>query len=342
MANKEQNLIYALKDGKVVHISEVESGLVCGCVCPACGEKLVAKKGARVAHHFAHYSGYTCEYGLETSLHLVAKEIISQAKKFVIPAVYLTFPNSGKEMQLLFPPREIFVDEVKLEQRYGNIVPDIVLVSNGRELFIEIFVTHKIDEVKLEKLKQANISTIEIDLSKQEASLTSEELSKILLERNETKSWKYNATAKKYLEKFHGAADKRKIISRGMTLHVDYCPLGLREWKGKPFARVFDDCLDCEYCLLINGDDSILCSGRLRISRVEDFNIPIEKRIKDNDAQREETKLNIVAKGICPKCGSKLVKRQSQYGAFWGCNYYPNCKFMAIRDSETGEFRMKN
>ena len=47
-----------------------------------------------------------------------------------------------------------------MEQRYGNIVPDIVLVSNGKELFIEIFVTHRIDEVKLEKLKQANISTI--------------------------------------------------------------------------------------------------------------------------------------------------------------------------------------
>ena len=41
-----------------------------------------------------------------------------------------------------------------------NIVPDIVLISKGKELFIEIFVTHRIDEVKLEKLKQANISTM--------------------------------------------------------------------------------------------------------------------------------------------------------------------------------------
>ena len=342
MANKEQNLIYALKDGKVVHISEVESGLKCGCVCPACGEKLVAKKGDRVAHHFAHYSGHTCEYGFESSLHLAAKEIISKAKKFVIPAVYLKFPNSEKEKQLLFPPREIFVDDVKLEQRYGNIVPDIVLVSNGKELFIEIFVTHRIDEVKLEKLKQANISTIEIDLSKQKTLLTSEELSKILLEESEVKSWKYNAVAKKYLGKFYEVADKRKIISRGMSLHVDYCPLGLREWKGKPYARVLDDCLECEYCLLINDEDSILCSGRLRISKVEDFNTSIEKRIKDNDVQREEAKLKTVAEGICPKCGCKLVSRESEYGTFWGCSYYPKCKFMVIRDPETGKYRMKN
>lgn len=34
------------------------------------------------------------------------------------------------------------MDDVKLKQRYGNIGPDIVLVSNGKELFIEIIVTH--------------------------------------------------------------------------------------------------------------------------------------------------------------------------------------------------------
>ena len=342
MANKEQNLIYALKDGKAVHISEVESGLKCGCVCPACGEKLVAKKGDRVAHHFAHYSGHTCEYGFESSLHLAAKDIISKAKKFVIPAVYLNFPKSEKEKQLLFPSREIFVDDVKLEQRYGNIVPDIVLISKGKELFIEIFVTHRIDEVKLEKLKQANISTIEIDLSKQQTSLTSEELSNILLEDNKVKTWKYNAVAKNYLEKFYEIADKRKIISRGMYLHVDYCPLGLREWKGKSYAGVITDCLDCEFCLYIKNEESILCSGRLRISKVEDFNISIEQRIKDNDRQREEAKIKTIAKGICPKCGSRLVTRESEYGTFWGCSYYPKCKFMVIRDPETGQYRTKN
>ena len=39
------NLLYALRDNSIVSISDVESGLKCGCVCPACGERLVAKKG---------------------------------------------------------------------------------------------------------------------------------------------------------------------------------------------------------------------------------------------------------------------------------------------------------
>ena len=65
---KHSNLIYAVKDGKVIHISAVESGLSCGCTCPACGESLVAKKGQKMMHHFAHKSGSDCEYGYETSL----------------------------------------------------------------------------------------------------------------------------------------------------------------------------------------------------------------------------------------------------------------------------------
>ena len=82
MNKKQLNLTYALKNGEVISISDVESGLKCGCVCPSCGEPLVAKKGSKVMHHFAHHSGHTCEYGYETSLHLAAKEIISRAKKF--------------------------------------------------------------------------------------------------------------------------------------------------------------------------------------------------------------------------------------------------------------------
>lgn len=81
MATKHLNLIYALKDGLTTHISEVERGLKCGCTCPACGEKLIAKKGQYVTHHFAHQASKDCEYGYESSLHFAAKEILSQSKK---------------------------------------------------------------------------------------------------------------------------------------------------------------------------------------------------------------------------------------------------------------------
>jgi hypothetical protein len=33
-------------------------------------------------------------------------------------------------------------------------------------------------------------------------------------------------------------------------------------------------------------------------------------------------------KGICPRCGGKLVERNGQYGRFLGCSNYPKCKFI--------------
>lgn len=28
----------------------------------------------------------------------------------------------------------------------------------------------------------------------------------------------------------------------------------------------------------------------------------------------------------CPECSGEMVSRKGQYGVFWGCKDYPNCK----------------
>ena len=71
-------ITYGLHSGDLVHITEVERGLACGCICPCCENQLIARKGPIVAHHFAH-AGENCEGGAETALHLAAKEILSQS-----------------------------------------------------------------------------------------------------------------------------------------------------------------------------------------------------------------------------------------------------------------------
>ena len=35
-----------------------------------------------------------------------------------------------------------------------------------------------------------------------------------------------------------------------------------------------------------------------------------------------------IAQNICPRCGGKLVLRRGKYGQFYGCENYPNCKFI--------------
>jgi hypothetical protein len=39
----------------------------------------------------------------------------------------------------------------------------------------------------------------------------------------------------------------------------------------------------------------------------------------------------------CPKCGSKMVLRESQHGYFWGCNRFPACfgkRWLSAEESE--------
>lgn len=68
-------------------ISDVESGLKCGCFCSACKGRLVAKKGIQNTHHFAHHDRKDCRHALESSLYGMLVDI-------------LTKPNSG----ILLPP----------------------------------------------------------------------------------------------------------------------------------------------------------------------------------------------------------------------------------------------
>jgi len=341
VAHKQLNLVYAIRHGETVSIDEVESGLKCGCICPACGELLVAKKGKKMMHHFAHHSGSTCEYGYESSLHLAAKDILAKTKRLFIPPVYLRFPESYKEEELISEAKEICVDNVYLEKRHNDIIPDVVVCTGGKKFFIEIYVTHPIDDEKLKKIRTANISTIEIDLSKKDRMITVEELTEVLLNDSEEKKWKYNAIEEKYLQKFYAVADEREIVLHGCAHHVNNCPTKRGIWRGIPYANFFDDCLCCEYCISRIGNDKILCSGRKRIATLKDFNIPEEVRVKDSNDIIDEEKNKLFASGHCPNCSGKLVERKSQYGTFLGCNNYPHCRFMAYTDKNTGEIKFK-
>ena len=250
------NLIYALKDDKLTHISRVQSGLLCGCFCPSCGEELVAKKGNEKMHHFAHRSGTECQYGYQTSIHIAAKEIIGRSKSFWLPAVYVEF-DSHKQKQLVKSAAPIKIDGAELEKNMGGIIPDILLTSGGKQLAVEIFVTHAVDAGKLEKFKDRGISCLEIDLRRKE--LTDLELRRALLSDSGCKHWRYNAVAEKLKNKFMSACEKKKV-SNG---RVKNCPK-----KGK--ADLFDDCTLCAFNIS-QEEDSIYCSGASGISKIEDI-----------------------------------------------------------------------
>ncbi|HCY76735.1 MAG TPA: hypothetical protein DHV28_12515 [Ignavibacteriales bacterium] len=248
----ELKLPFGMKDGKLVQISEVERGLKCGCQCPACNHPLVARKGNKTVHHFAHYQNANCEHALETSFHLAAKKVIEETGYFVLPEVVNDIFYSRQN--IFAPTSKLYFDNIYLEKRYDDFVPDIILEKDNKQLCIEIYVTHKIDESKKEKIVKSNISTIEVDLSKIERGLDFNHLREKVVDSIANKNWIYNKKREKVRKQILSNSIKRKIISRKLMQHVDDCPLPARIWQGKAYANFFDDCLGCEF--FTGGDDS--------------------------------------------------------------------------------------
>ena len=189
------------KEGRQVHISALSGepdkhrGIKCELVCPACGSALIAKLGEVREHHFAHASSSPCEYGLETALHKRAKEILEEEKRINLPEI-------TARSEVLAGCKQVILDKVWLENRLGNIRPDVRATSKeGEELLVEIYVTHEVGKKKIKRIQELGISTIEVDLSDlSHASISDEELRSILIQGTERKKWLYNAVAEHWLK----------------------------------------------------------------------------------------------------------------------------------------------
>lgn len=256
-------LPYGLKNGKIVSIDDVESGLACDCVCPACKSTLIARKGADKQHHFAHYNSEDCGKGTETIIHRLSKEIFLNAKSFTTPELKLG--NSGI---IVFEPMEIPIDDVKLEHRLDDIIPDIIIESRGKELLIEIAVTHRLCFPKTGKIIEKDFSTIEIYAKylfnhlyqKGDFFIKDTAFQDELINGTTYKYWVHNAKLKKVIKKLkedYASKYERKTIKFDDYQYLNYiapCPANKRFWKsgfnkGKSYAKIDEDCTHCEYCV---------------------------------------------------------------------------------------------
>jgi hypothetical protein len=164
------------------------------------------------------------------------------------------------------------LEEIHEESRTGSITPDILAYSHGLPLIIEIRVTHEVDEIKLSKIRHLGISAIEIDLSSISRNFPPEALTDAIINSTKNKKWLFNAKAEKFRQLFLQSGEKKKSIRRGLALHVDYCPIKARTWKGKPYANLIDDCLGCEFILEVEANmNGIICGGRHKIRTLDEL-----------------------------------------------------------------------
>lgn len=158
------------KEGRIRSVDDVSRGLACDCLCPSCGEKVIARQGEIREWHFAHSSGVECDGAAESALHLAAKQILVDKRGMNLPEITevatVNLPD-GRTGTAQAVRQSAWLDfqSVELEMTYGEIIPDVVVRNGDELLFIEIAVTHFVDQDKTLIIESMNIPTIEIDLS---------------------------------------------------------------------------------------------------------------------------------------------------------------------------------
>lgn len=167
------------KEGKEIYIDDAQTGAACECVCPECGEPLVAKNaGEKKKHHFAHASGTGGTFCFQSWVHTTAKEIFSE----MIGQSY-KMPNDNTEY---------IIRDVLLEKKICDVIPDIILLTDNDVIFIEIYVSHALDTAKQKKIIELDVPTVEYNLSKIDRNITKDELRDLLLADDVKVRWSYN------------------------------------------------------------------------------------------------------------------------------------------------------
>lgn len=195
---------FGLRDGVMVGISEVQPGLACGCVCPSCHRRLQANKGKKVSHYFSHdpsKDAAPCESALESSIHFMAKQILSVERLAKFPRLEVKATQkdengqSHEENGIVTEELLMKFNHVELEKRFDQIRPDIIAYQDSIPYLIEIAVTHFSDSEKVKHIRSKNICAIEVDLSKVNYTITEEELRNLLIDKVSNKKWLSNPAA---------------------------------------------------------------------------------------------------------------------------------------------------
>lgn len=148
---------FALKQGKNVGIGEVERGLICDCICVACAGPLVAKKGIKNEHHFAHHKPMTeaqifkCN---ESYNHWLLKHLFADLE-------YMALPAWNHE-----PGFTIHLNSslARVEKSYQGFRADCVVFGvDGRELIIEVINWNGISDQKMQLIRSRKVDCITVN-----------------------------------------------------------------------------------------------------------------------------------------------------------------------------------
>lgn len=126
-----QELQYGLRDGILISVQDqsVASGLSCGCTCPSCGARLIARKGNVRKHHF-DFICETCNK-VNTQLAALCEQNIAELNEEIEEALssdaavyfFNSVSESYSEKRHFFNNREKRLNKVKFEAVKNVVEP---------------------------------------------------------------------------------------------------------------------------------------------------------------------------------------------------------------------------
>lgn len=189
MSSRLPKLGVALRDGLLVGIEEVDSGLGCGCVCPACDARLVARKGSTRVSHFAHHEAEPCEFGAEAIAVQLAHRLLSESRRLTVPPVY-AFPH-----QLLRPVTTVELTELVIGNPFDSPIPDVLVRdSEGNPLVVQVRISHQTEPRKIIAIGEEGVSAIELNVPRCEI-VTWDAIRRAVVGHVSNKLWLFNREA---------------------------------------------------------------------------------------------------------------------------------------------------
>ncbi len=186
-----------------------------------------------LAHHFAHHVDRVCAGAWETTLHRLAKEVIAANRSILLPEALAVLGQASERVAGSVTFR---YDGAELEVDIGAIRPDVVIRGRGRELAVEVAVTHVSDAAKIDALRRRGLAAIEIDLSRAPRHATRGEHTDLIL-CSAPRRWLHNVRVEQAMARLRADEARRREALHGRiaadvkaTWHAPSRP-GHPEWR---------------------------------------------------------------------------------------------------------------
>ena len=172
-------------------------------------------------------------------MHYYAKQLVHRKKRLFVPSLDVEYDGVSKTVS---KGQIVEFDSSKLEPNLKDIVPDVLLTKQSRQLYVEISVTHPCDDEKIEKIRKRNVSTLEIYLGNYPLPAVPAELDEVILEHAQRR-WVFHRkeenelqALKKKVEGDKAAAEARRRIRIIQPIR-NLANRNQEDWKLSPYYR---------------------------------------------------------------------------------------------------------